>query len=185
MRIVGGKFKGRDLTSPGEFRVRPTAENVRGAMLDMLAPHLEKARVLDLFAGSGALGLEAMSRGASRADFVEWHPPALHSLKANIATLRLLRMTRVFTKDAVPFAAALSPDTYDIAFADPPYGSKMLDMVIERWHSNHFSRILAVEHASTHRVPAGAKRKVFDETAVTIYERKGGTAGADIQLRSG
>ena len=64
MRIVGGKYKDRDLTSPSDFRVHPTAERVRASMLDQLKPDLDGARVLDLFAGTGALGLEAISRGA-------------------------------------------------------------------------------------------------------------------------
>ncbi len=169
MRIVAGKFAGRDLTSPQDPRVRPTAEHVRSGMLDMLARDLTDARVLDLFAGTGALGLEAMSRGARFADFVEFRPDSLHALRANIAALRLLKTTRVFKRDAIPFAAALPADSYDIAFADPPYGSRMLDRVLESWRANKFSRILAVEHARTHELPAGAIWRAFDETMVTIY----------------
>lgn len=169
MRIVAGKFAGRDLLSPQGSRVRPTAENVRSAMLDMLKADLQKAKVLDLFAGTGALGLEAISRGASRADFVEFRPDSLHSLKANIATLRLLKNTRVYKRDALPFAAALGTETYDIAFADPPYGSKMLDRVIDTWTQSHFARILAVEHRTDHELPKGAVHRVFDDTAITIY----------------
>ncbi len=71
MRIVGGRHAGRDLTSPNDRRVRPTAENVRDALLGLLKPDLREARVLDLFAGTGALGLEALSRGAASCDFVE------------------------------------------------------------------------------------------------------------------
>jgi 16S rRNA (guanine966-N2)-methyltransferase len=169
VRIVGGKFAGRDLTSPNDFRVRPTAEQVRAAMLDMLAPELAKARILDLFAGTGALGLEAISRGAHTADFVETRPSSLHALKANIALLRLRERTRVFKRDALPFAGALEADRYDIAFVDPPYGSKMLDRVIESWNERRFSRVLAVEHARTHELPAGRERRVFEDTVVTIY----------------
>lgn len=169
MRIVGGKFAGRDLTSPKDFRVRPTSEHVRVAMLEMLAPDLPRARVLDLFAGTGALGLEAISRGASSADFVETRPSSLHALRANIATLRLRERTRVFKRDAVPFAAALRPDSYEIAFIDPPYGSRMLDMVIESWQVSRFARVLAVEHASAHELPRGSQRRDFGDTAVTIY----------------
>jgi len=77
MRIVKGRFAGRDLVSPNDARVRPTAEHVRSAMLDALEPNLPGARVLDLFAGSGALGLEAMSRGSASADFVETRPASL------------------------------------------------------------------------------------------------------------
>jgi 16S rRNA (guanine966-N2)-methyltransferase len=169
MRIVGGKLAGRDLASPQDARVRPTAERTRAALLDLLGAAVTKARVLDLFAGTGALGLEAISRGALSADFVEFRPDSLHALKANIAALGLKERTRVFKKDAIPFAAALEPGAYDIAFADPPYGSKMLDRVLESWKAGKFSRILAIEHARTHEVLAGGKRKVFEDTAVTIY----------------
>jgi 16S rRNA (guanine966-N2)-methyltransferase len=169
LRIVGGKFKGRDLTSPNDFRVRPTAEGVRAWLLDQLAADVVGARVLDLFAGTGALGLEAMSRGALTADFVETRPSSLHALKANIALLRMLRRTRVFKRDALPFAGALKADSYDLAFADPPYGSKMLDRVIDSWQKNRFSRVLAVEHAKTHDLPNGAVRQTFEDISITIY----------------
>lgn len=171
MRIVAGKFAGRGLTSPDDFRVRPTAEHVRAQLLDLLRGELARARVLDLFAGTGALGLEAISRGALSADFVETRPASLHALRANVAALRLRERTRIFRRDALPFAAALGADSYDIAFVDPPYGSRMLDRVIESWQASAFSRVLAVEHAATHELPRGATRVVFDQTAVTIYRR--------------
>lgn len=171
MRIVGGKFAGRDLTSPGKTRVRPTSEHVRAAMLDALRGELEGARVLDLFAGTGALGLEALSRGARSADFVEMNPAALHALKANIARLRLTKQSRVFVKDAIHFADALTPDRYGICFADPPYESKQLDWLIRIWEERRFSPILAVEHALSHRLPAGSARLTFEVTQVTIYRR--------------
>ncbi len=138
-------------------------------MLDLLAADVPSARVLDLFAGTGALGLEAISRGAHRADFVEFRPDSLHALRANVALLRLRERTRIFKRDAVPFAAALAQDSYDLAFADPPYGSRMLDLVIESWMAQRFARVLAVEHALTHEIPAGAHRRVFDDSVVTIY----------------
>jgi 16S rRNA (guanine966-N2)-methyltransferase len=169
VRIVGGKFAGRNLTSPLDRRVRPTAEHVRAALLDLLDPELKDARVLDLFAGTGALGLEAISRGARSADFVEFRPASLHALKANIAALRLRDHTRVFKRDALPFVAVLDADRYDITFADPPYESRMLDRVIESWRVRRISRVLAVEHASTHALPVGDNRLVFDETAITVY----------------
>jgi 16S rRNA (guanine966-N2)-methyltransferase len=173
VRIVGGKFAGRDLTSPQHWRVRPTAEQVRAALLDMLDADVKGARVLDLFAGTGALGLEALSRGARSADFVEFMPDSLHALRANIAALHLRERTRVFKRDAIPFAAALAADSYDIAFADPPYGSRKLDRVLDSWRQNHFARILAVEHARTHDIPNGSKRRVFGDTAVTIFRAPG------------
>lgn len=169
MRIIGGRHAGRDLISPNDRRVRPTAEHVREAWLDLLAPELPGARVLDLFAGSGALGLEALSRGAATADFVESRPASLHALKANIVALRYRDRTRVFKRDAIPFAAGLPPDAYDLVFADPPYGSKMADRVLASWHERKFAPVLAIEHASDHPLPRGAKRLDFGETLVTIY----------------
>jgi len=172
VRIVSGKFRGRDLLGPSDFRVRPTAEHVRGAMLDALEAELKDARILDLFAGTGALGLEALSRGSKSADFVETRPSSLHALKANIATCRMRARTRVFKKDAVQFAAALTtPNHYGIAFADPPYESRQLDRVIQSWMANKFSPVLVVEHAAKHLLPEGSQRLDFDESAVTIYRQ--------------
>ena len=169
MRIVKGRFAGRDLTSPNDFRVHPTAEHVRAAALDAVAETLPNARVLDLFAGTGALGLEAISRGARSADFVETRPSSLHALRANIAALRLRDRTRVFKRDALPFAAALGADAYEIVFIDPPYESRMLDRVIEQWLAAPFSRVLVAEHARMHELPRGKSRLLFDDTALTIY----------------
>jgi 16S rRNA (guanine966-N2)-methyltransferase len=169
MRIVAGTFAGRDLTSPPDRRVRPTAEHVRASLLDLLAKDLPRARVLDLFAGTGALGLEAISRGALSADFVEFRPASLHALRANVAALRLRDRTRIFKRDALPFAAALAPASYDVAFADPPYESRMLDRLIDTWKALPFARVLAVEHAKTHVVPRGQIHRVFGDSAITIY----------------
>ena len=171
MRIVKGRFAGRDLVSPSDARVRPTAEHVRAALLDELEPHLKGARVLDLFAGTGALGLEAISRGARSADFVETRPSSLHALRANVALFRLRDRTRIFKRDALPFAGALVEDAYDIVFADPPYGSRMLDRVLDDWRARRFSPLLAVEHAASHDLPRPDRRLVFDETVVSVYRR--------------
>lgn len=171
MRIVAGEFAGRHLTSPNDFRVRPTAEKVRVALLNYLRRDLADVSVLDLFAGTGALGLEAMSRGAKRCDFVETRPASLHALKANIALLGVRKRTRVFKRDALPFAAALSAGAYDLCFVDPPYESRMLNRVIEGWQQSHFSPILAVEHSLKHELPPGEWRREFEDTVVTVYRR--------------
>jgi 16S rRNA (guanine966-N2)-methyltransferase len=180
VRILGGVWAGKQLLSPGE-RVRATSEHVRGLWLSYLEPHLEGARILELFAGSGALGLEALSRGAVLADFVENGPEALHALKANVAARKLTapmadappgqrrKAARVFKRDAIPFMRALEAGAYDIAFADPPYGSKKLDLVIARWQVVRFARVLSLEHAADHAVPPGGKMLDFGETRVTTY----------------
>lgn len=169
MRIVAGKWAGRHLTSPADRRVRPTAEHVRDAWLRALEPELERARVLDLFAGTGALGLEAMSRGARSADFVETRPASLHALKANVAALHARERTRIFRKDALAFAAELVAGRYHIAFADPPYESKMLDRLIEIWIATPFAAVLAVEHSPDHAVPTPVHRLRFAESLVSVY----------------
>jgi 16S rRNA (guanine966-N2)-methyltransferase len=169
MRIVKGAWAGRDLVSPGA-RIRPTAEDVRDRWLGLLAESLEVASVLDLFAGSGALGLEALSRGAARVDFVENGSASLHSLKANVAALGARKSARIFKRDAIPFVETLPEGAYDIAFADPPYGSKKLDRVVSRWQQVPFATILGVEHQRQHRLEGKAKRYDFPgETRITVF----------------
>lgn len=177
MRIVAGRWAGRDLTSPAG-RVRPTAETLRDAWMRRLESELGGARVLDLYAGSGALGLEALSRGARSADFVENGASALHALKANIAALRARRCTRIFKRDALRWAARLEPGRYDIALADPPYGSRQADRLVEQWLRRPFSRILAVEHAAEHTLPRGGRTYRFDASALTIYRAAPGDGAA-------
>ncbi len=180
MRIVAGIWAGKDLVSPGQ-RVRATSEEVRDRWCGFIEEHLDGARVLDLFAGSGALGLEALSRGAASVDFVESGAVALHALKANVAARKLKppsadapptarqKGARIFKKDAIPFVRALERGTYDVAFADPPYGSAKLDLVIGRWWEVRFARILGLEHAADQEVPHGGKRLDMGDTRVTIY----------------
>jgi len=171
MRIVAGKHADRRLTSPGK-RIRPTAESVRDRWLTRLEEDLPDARVLDLFAGSGALGLEALSRGAKCVDFVENGPQALHSLKANVAALRERKRTRIFKRDAIPFAEALEEGCYDIAFVDAPYGSKKLDRIVNHWAGCRFARVLGVEHSRDQVLPHPELRgrtRFNGDTGVTIY----------------
>lgn len=168
MRILAGRWAGTPLTSPGG-RVRPTAEALRDAWLEWIAADLPDARVLDLFAGTGALGLEALSRGARSVDFVEDQPAALHALKANIAALRVKSRTRLFKRDAIRFAAGLEPGAYDLAFADPPYGSRQADLVVRRWLEAPFGRVLVVEHAADHELPGRGRTRRFESSALTLY----------------
>jgi 16S rRNA (guanine966-N2)-methyltransferase len=174
MRIVKGKWAGRQLTSPADRRVRPTSEYVRDAWLTELEPLLKTARVLDLFAGTGALGLEAMSRGARTADFVETRPASLHALRANVAALHVRERTRIFKRDALPWAAALQAGTYDLAFADPPYGSRMLDRLLESWQATPFATVFTVEHALDHPtdLPRPDQAWDFEDTRVALYRAR-------------
>ena len=173
MRIVKGKHAGRPLTSPGA-RVRPTPESVRDRGVGLVESDLEGARVLDLFAGTGALGLEALSRGAASVDFVEIGGAALHALKANVAALRATKACRIFKRDAVRWVETLDANTYDLAFLDPPYGSKKLDLVLVRWLTVPFAPILVIEHQRGHELPVQGESRDFEgDTRVTIVRRPG------------
>jgi 16S rRNA (guanine966-N2)-methyltransferase len=155
------------LTSPGG-RVRPTAEDVRELCMELLGRDLENARVLDLFAGTGALGLEALSRGAASADFVENHPSALHALKANVTALGARGRARVFKKDALTFMDALGAEAYDAALADPPWDSGLAERVVRRWLEVPFARVLVVEHAADRALPGRGRRHPAGDACVTV-----------------
>ncbi|MDT8340369.1 MAG: RsmD family RNA methyltransferase [Longimicrobiales bacterium] len=168
MRIVAGRWAGRTLASPGG-RVRPTAEAVRDEALTWVRQILPAARVLDLFAGTGALALEALSRGAGRADVVESAPAALHALKANVAALGARGQVRVFKRDALAFLAGLEAGAYDLALADPPYTSRLGVRVVEAWRAVPFARWLLVETAPATELPPGGRRRLVGDAALTLY----------------
>ena len=170
MRVIGGSARGRRLVGPSSEGTRPLSDRARESLFNILGPGIRGERVLDLFAGTGALGLEAISRGAKYADFVENRPGSLHALKANVAALRVREKTRIFKKDALSFAAGLEAGAYDLAFCDPPYESRMLDRLIETWMQTPFATVLVCEHAIDHPLPAGGiTREMDDKTAITIY----------------
>jgi 16S rRNA (guanine966-N2)-methyltransferase len=168
MRIVGGRWAGLELTSPGA-RVRPTREPLRDACMRHLGSELLGARMLDLFAGSGAVGLEALSRGAKSCDFVENGTSAIHALKANVAAVKRSRArTRIFLQDAIPFAERLSEGAYDIAYCDPPYESRKLDRILRYWSRVPFAPILVVEHAPDHELGIQGTTLAIDDAMITI-----------------
>jgi 16S rRNA (guanine966-N2)-methyltransferase len=137
--------------------------------MEILGDRLEGARILELYAGTGAVGLEALSRGARSVDFVENGPAALHALKANVAALRTGKRTRIFKQDALRFIARLPEAAYDLALADPPYGSKQTERLVRRWIEVPFARALAVEHAADHRLPGRGRTRVRGDAAITLY----------------
>jgi 16S rRNA (guanine966-N2)-methyltransferase len=135
MRIVAGRHRGRSLAAPPGDATRPTSDRVRQALFDMLghAPgagreRVEGARVLDAFAGTGAMGLEALSRGASRATFIEQDRAALAALRTNIAALKEADSTRVIPGDATKPSRADA--ACSLIFLDPPYGKELVPRAI-------------------------------------------------------
>ena len=141
--------------------------------MSILQLDLPDARVLDLYAGSGALGLEALSRGAASADFVEKDPKSLRALEANIESLGAGPMTAVHRKAALPFAEALCRLDYDVVFADPPYSGGEAAALARRWAREPFSRILSVEHSATEAMPDGGATRKYGSTAITFYRATG------------
>src|SRR3954454_13523692 len=130
MRIVAGIYGGRRLVVPKGARVRPTGDRVREAWMSILGSELRGARVLDLFAGSGALGLEMLSRGAAHADFVELSPASLTALRQNIDALGAAAETTVHRGDALRSAERVPAGAFDIAVADPPYAMDAAERLV-------------------------------------------------------
>ena len=127
MRIVGGEFRGRPIAAPNHAGLRPTSDRVREAIFNVLAHgiadfSLDGAKVLDLFAGTGALGLEALSRGAHFCLFIETDVEARGLIRQNVEALGLTGRTRVFRRDATDLGPAGNRGGFTLAFADPPYG---------------------------------------------------------------
>lgn len=129
MRIIGGKFKNRLIKTPKGESTRPTSSLVRGAIFNMCQPLIEDALFLDLFAGSGAMGLEALSRGAKHVIFVEKDPKALLSIKANIQLLGVSEQCQIIPKDAFLALKILEKkgERFTIISADPPYITKAVN----------------------------------------------------------
>ena len=164
MRIVGGKFSGRTLATPAGGDTRPTSDRVREAIFNILAHGdypLEGARVIDLFAGTGAMGLEAISRGAAYALFVEDDANARGALRRNIEALALTGCTRTFRRDATrlgPIPAGMKP--YSLAFLDPPYGRGLIEPALQGlleggWLEPNAALVAEVRTGEMFRAPAG------------------------------
>ena len=167
LRIIAGEFKGRRLKTPSGRTVRPTGDRVKEAWFSILQQSIPGARVLDLFAGSGALGFEALSRGAVSVDFVETHRVSLTALKANTEALQVEDRVTIHRIDAVRFAERLQPAQYDVAFADPPYATDEAERLVTLFRATPFARAFSIEH-SADRTLAGDDTRRYGDTAITF-----------------
>ncbi|MEJ1157731.1 16S rRNA (guanine(966)-N(2))-methyltransferase RsmD [Prosthecomicrobium sp. N25] len=126
MRIVGGRFRGTALAGPKSMAIRPTSDRLRETLFNILAhghgDPVEGARILDLFSGTGALGLEALSRGARFVQFVEESAEARGLIRANVEKLGLTGATKLWRRDATRLGPCTGVEPFDLAFLDPPYG---------------------------------------------------------------
>ncbi|HEX6938005.1 MAG TPA: 16S rRNA (guanine(966)-N(2))-methyltransferase RsmD [Longimicrobiales bacterium] len=169
MRIIAGRWRGRRIEAPPGRETRPTTDRVREAWMSALQPELPGARVLDLFAGSGALGLEALSRGAAHATFVERAGSALRALRANIERLGAAERATVVRADALVYVRRLEPHAFDVALADPPYGRGIADALVRAFEERPFAHRLWIEHRADDPVPVlpGARTRRYGDTALT------------------
>lgn len=170
MRIIAGDWGGRRIAAPPGRDTRPTADRVREALMSMLAAELPAARVLDLFAGSGALGLEALSRGAAHATFVEAAERAVKVLRANVRALDAGGKSRIVAGDVFRFLDGVDPYAFDLAFADPPYGRELAAALAQRFLDAPFAALLVVEHRKDDALPdmEGARSRRYRDTYLTL-----------------
>ncbi|PYP39921.1 MAG: 16S rRNA (guanine(966)-N(2))-methyltransferase RsmD [Gemmatimonadetes bacterium] len=166
LRIIAGEFKGRRIKTP-TGKVRPTSDRVREAWFSILQQSLPAARVLDLFAGSGALGFEALSRGAVSVDFVENGKASLAAIRDNATTLNVGDRVTIHRSDALRFAERLQPAQYDIAFADPPYATDDAEHVAGIFRATPFARVLGIEHRTDLSLDGDDTRR-YGDTAITF-----------------
>ena len=174
MRVVAGLAGGRRLQAPAGRQVRPTSERVREALFNALGSMdaVAGASVLDLFAGTGALGIEALSRGAAAATFVDADPRAVAAIKANLQATGMAERARVVQADVVRFLTERPPAKVDIAFADPPYafdGWPRLLAVLP-------ARLVAIEARSHIDLPSAwhpLRSKRYGDTVVTLARFEG------------
>jgi 16S rRNA (guanine966-N2)-methyltransferase len=180
MRIVGGQFRGRALVAPKGRSTRPTTDRTRENMFNVLehadwAPPIEGARAIDLYAGSGALGLEAMSRGAAFCLFVEMAAGARGAIRSNIDALQLFGTTRIHRRDATALGEKPSNlgAPFNLVFLDPPYGLKLGETTLARlieggWVSDDACAVLEVGAGEDPATPGWQSRGVKEYGAAKL-----------------
>jgi 16S rRNA (guanine966-N2)-methyltransferase len=182
VRIVGGNLRGRVLRAPGGAATRPTSEKVREAVFNILGS-VAGDRVLDLFAGSGALGIEALSRGAAHATFVDAARPALTSIRGNLRELALEDHATVVSGDAVGFAARHQPMApWRLVFVDPPYRSDLATRAVLALPCEHLSTdaVVIIEHDRRNAPPDAlgsllrTDQRRYGDTLISFFVRSPG-----------
>ncbi len=177
MRVIGGSARGTTLKGPPDALTRATADKVRGAIFNILAPYVEGARVLDLYAGTGALGLEALSRGARHAVFVEQHGPTLDLLRANARELGLSTQAQLVRARVLDWLAGAG-GRFGWIFLDPPYASeelpRALALIAERSLLSDEGLVIAEHDSRAEPVAerlALLERRRYGQTAVSFFTR--------------
>lgn len=187
LRIIGGEFRGRVLNFPAASGLRPTGNRIRETLFNWLMPVLPGSRCLDLFAGSGALGLEALSRGATCCTFVELNAAAAHALGANIALLGCSK-AKVMHRDGLKWLEQGPPAAYDLVFLDPPFTEALWQPAITALEARWLAPCAYI-YAETPRnwpldVPPNWRThrvKYAGAVAYRLYERSGLTQPVEVK----
>lgn len=137
--------------------------------MSIVQAELPGARVLDLYAGSGALGLEAISRGAEHVDLVERAAPSLRAIATNVEALGAAEHVTVHRVDVMRFLADLAPHAYDVAFADPPYDLGLATAIAEAWLATPFADLIGIEHRIHEKLPPGGETRRYGGTGITFF----------------
>lgn len=171
MRIIAGRWRGHTIAAPPGDRTRPTTDRVREAWMSMMQSVIPGARVLDLFAGSGGLGLETLSRGARHATFVDRSGPALKTLRSNIEKLGAGPETTVVRGDALKFIGSVERGDYELVLADPPYESGDAETLADLFLHSPFADMLWIEHRVTDPLPEAdsSETRRYGDTLITYY----------------
>jgi len=180
MRIVGGRLGGRTLAAPKSMAIRPTGDRLRESLFNILVhgygDPITEARVLDLFAGTGALGCEAISRGAAFALFVDDSAQARALMRDNVAALGLGGVTRIFRRDATRLGAAHPVEPFSLVFLDPPYGKGLAERALASARYGGWlvaEALIVVEEATDagFKTPEGfaeLERRGYDDTQLIL-----------------
>ncbi len=170
MRIIAGEWKGHRLAALKGRDIRPTSDRVREAWMSAMGGRMDGLRVLDLYAGSGALGLETLSRGARHVVFVEQARASRKVLESNVSLLGAGERCRVVGDDVFHFLRGTEPDHFDVALADPPYATRDATRLAEIFLERPFARELWVEHPWRETLPVGSEDRTrrYGDTALTL-----------------
>jgi 16S rRNA (guanine966-N2)-methyltransferase len=180
MRVVGGRLRGRTIASPASRDIRPTADRLRESLFNILMhaydDPIDGARVLDLFAGTGALGIEAVSRGAAFTLFVDSGAEARALLRQNVEALGLGGVTKVYRRDATNLGPAHPMEPFSLAFMDPPYGKGLAEQALASLRDGGWlapQALVVVEEATSAKVAAPEgfeelERRAYDDTEFVI-----------------
>jgi 16S rRNA (guanine966-N2)-methyltransferase len=180
MRVIAGSHRGRRLTGPRGISLRPTSDKVREALFSILGARVAGGRFLDLYAGTGAVGIEALSRGACLVTFVESDPKAVQVLRKNLTTCGMLEQAEVRVATTQRFLRQTDwwQGPYDVVFADPPYADHAaIELVLESWQLGLLApeAVMIIEQHAKIRPPAGTdrgqllRRYDYGDTALLLY----------------